>query len=286
MGCLMPIKETANAISSIRRAARRVSGVGSDASVVFLPPHYRISLDNLCRSCQKTLSRKKSGFGRDVFAPGSAPTLIRVSSETGNDREEKEAPMCHLSKHSISLLTVVFLIAVTSSADAGLIGTKVVGHAGIFQFCPQCNVWNVSNLDPTPVSATVGPGVEFSVPRENPDRLGLRLDADFTNTTLILNLGNASNQSVFFVDFDLFFTHLNGITDVNVLSNEFSGSSFSFPDDSITVHLPGGTFPNGERKTLLLGITTVPDGGTSALFLGLSLAALWTLRRGFATVLT
>jgi hypothetical protein len=195
--------------------------------------------------------------------------------------------MCDLSKYSNSLLAFVFLMATTGGADAGLIGTRVLGQAG-HDLCPTCNSWNADTGDPTPVSATVGSGVEFFVPRENPDHnLGLRLDADFTNTTLILNLGYAGTifPSVFFVDFDLFFTHLNGITDVNVQSNEFSGSSFSFTEDSITVHLPGGTFPSGERKTLVLRVTAVPEGGTSALFLGLSLAALWTLRRSFASFL-
>jgi hypothetical protein len=145
-------------------------------------------------------------------------------------------------------------------------------------------LWNVNTLDPTPVSATVGPGGRiFSFLQKTQIFLGLRLNANFTDNTLVITLAETKNFLV--VAQDLSFTHLHGIADVNVLSSTFSGSSFSFTDDSITVHLPEG-FPTPRGKTLLLGITTVPEGGTSALFLGLSLAALWTLRRGFGTTLT
>src|SRR5207248_11071476 len=90
-----------------------------------------------------------------------------------------------MSRHAISILAVVFLLAVTGGADAGLIGTRVVGKAVGNPRFNNGNAW-IDGGNPTPVSATVvDPGVEFFVPPANPDYfLGLRLNADFTDTTL------------------------------------------------------------------------------------------------------
>jgi hypothetical protein len=133
----------------------------------------------------------------------------------------------------------------------------------------------------------VDPGTEFSIPAANPSSGFLSLDADFTDSTLLITFGNPFSTTQLYVVFDLFFTQLQypgGIGGVDILSNTIPGASVDFTADSISVHIPGEqVLAPGASHSLLPGISGVPEGGTSALLLGVGLAGLLMVRRGLAS---
>jgi hypothetical protein len=172
-----------------------------------------------------------------------------------------------MTKHQRSILSLfafVFPAAATGHAQGALLGTTVSGQATLNQ--ANNNIWNTATINPTPVIATVvDPGTEFSIPAANPSSGFLSLDADFTDSTLLITFGNPFSTTQLYVVFGLFFTQLQcpgGIGGVDILSNTIPGASVDFTADSISVHIPGEqVLAPGASHSLLPGISGVPEAG-------------------------
>ncbi|MDX2039592.1 MAG: PEP-CTERM sorting domain-containing protein [Isosphaeraceae bacterium] len=180
------------------------------------------------------------------------------------------------------------------TAFVGLVGLVVLGLAGsaqastlvgdtvsaFFEAPNELPGLNLFNFTGSPESAVVGPGVEFSV------ALNAIFSADIAASSITLGITGIFGEigdSLIYTFTDLDFDTGATIAGVSISSTDFSGVTFGFTADSITVNIPNQGLPLN-FQSVVLDITptsVVPEPATIGLsaFGALALVGLARSRR-------
>lgn len=173
-------------------------------------------------------------------------------------------------KHSLRLFVVAALAFTGMSASAGLVGTLVKQCADTVR-----NVGSVttdisvcpSGVQPTPASALVGPGIEFSLNGRT---------LDFTDDTLTITYNNVASASP---DLYIFFDLLDDVTGLSLIGSNPLDATWAFISDRIGVQI-NSPLQNGAVEFRIAFGGTVPEPGTAALVLLPLLAIARQVKRG------
>jgi hypothetical protein len=173
------------------------------------------------------------------------------------------------------LFVAVALIFLSSSASAQLVGSSVTGTlqfggSGPNYFDPANGFVPAGNLNVAGITVTISSSAtEFGF------NDGANLDlANFTNTQLIItdNVGSFGATS-----WRMTFTS-NAFAGVSEVSDNFPGAggvTATFVGNTITLNWGGTSTPGNYTATYNVSTTgTVPDGGSTALLLGLVLVLM------------
>jgi hypothetical protein len=159
--------------------------------------------------------------------------------------------------HSLRFFVVVALAFTAMSASAGLVGTVVKQCADTVR-----NVGSVTTdisvcghgVQPTPASALVGAGIEFSASGRT---------LDFGNDTLTITYNNTGSASP---DLYIFFDLLDDVTGLSLIGSNPLNATWAFISDRIAVQI-NDPLQNGAVDFRITFGGSVPEPSTAALVL-------------------